>query len=63
MAAKIQKTSEADQIKMHDKANLISSERYKNRKDLLAVVLTENKQYSFEDVDKIINDFMRKEAK
>lgn len=62
MAAKAQQSSKTDQIKMHEKQSLTSSAKYKNRKDLLAVLLADNKQYSFEDVDKIINDFMGKES-
>lgn len=63
MAAKVQKTGEEKQIKKHSKSSLIVSEKYKNRKDLLSVVLADNKLYGFEEVDKMVDDFMKGKVK
>lgn len=41
------------------KNQLVSSEKYKDRKDALNVLLSDDKNYSFEETDKILNDFMK----
>jgi len=45
------------------KAQLLAAKKYADRRDLLNVVLADDKQYSFAEVDKAINDFMKKEVK
>ena len=41
------------------KEQLIYSKRYINMVDVLAVVLDCDKEYTFDEVDKLINDFMQ----
>ena len=41
------------------KAKILKCKRYKNRVDLLGVLLKENKAYTFEEVDALIEKFMK----
>ena len=45
------------------KDKLLQSLKYANRKDVLNVVLEDGKEYSFEEVDKRINAFMKGKVK
>lgn len=42
---------------------LYNSKRYRLKKDLLRALLDESGEYSFAEVDSLINDFMNKEVK
>lgn len=42
------------------KEQILLSEKYANRKDLLSVILKEDKHYSFDDIDNEIDNFFRK---
>lgn len=41
------------------KEQLIYSKRYINMVDVLAVVLDSDKEYTFDEVDKLVSDFMQ----
>lgn len=41
-----------------NKKVILGFDRYSKRKDLLTVLLKDNKSYTLDEVDKIINDFM-----
>ena len=41
------------------KEQLIYSKRYINMVDVLAVVLDNDKEYTFDEVDKLVSDFMQ----
>lgn len=43
----------------YTKESIISSEKYKNRADILTVLLEDGKNYELETVDKIIEKFMK----
>ena len=45
------------------KNQLIKSKKYKDKVDLLMALLADSKNYSAEEVDKLINDFTKKEVK
>ena len=47
----------------YTKGQLIKSKKYLDKVDLLNVLLQEDKSYSFSEVDSLINEFMKKEAK
>lgn len=47
----------------YSKEQILKSKRYAHRKDLLNISLEEDKEYSFKEIDKIIEDFMNKEVK
>lgn len=41
------------------KEKLLTSQKYSNRKDAVNAVLDNDKEYSFEEVDTKINEFMK----
>lgn len=53
----------AEQVSKFSKEQMISAKRYSNRKDLLHVVLKDDQLYSFEEVDKLVDDFMKGKVK
>ena len=42
------------------KRQLLNSKKYQHQKDLLNVILKNDKSYTIAEVDKLINDFMKK---
>lgn len=42
------------------KAHILTMSRYVERRDLLSVLLDDKKQYSHEEIEGVINDFMTK---
>lgn len=52
-------SNEETTINKFTKQQIIESKKFKNRVDLLRVVLDENKEYSLEDVQKEIEKFMK----
>lgn len=49
--------------KGYTKNTIITSKKYSNRKPLLRVLLEEGKMYTIKEVDKLIDDYMKKEVK
>lgn len=47
----------------YSKEQLLKSKRYSNRKDLLGVLLDDEKEYSFTEVDAEIEKFMKRGVK
>ncbi|WP_270942512.1 hypothetical protein [Romboutsia lituseburensis] len=45
------------------KSQIINSEKYRNRRDLLTAILEEDKNYSVEHVNTLIDKFMKSEVK
>lgn len=45
------------------KEQILLSSKYNNRRDLLSVLLVEGQEYSFDDVDAIIDKFMKRKVK
>ena len=45
------------------KEQLLKSKKYSNRKDLLGVLLEDDKEYSFAEVDAEIDKFMKRGVK
>jgi len=45
------------------KAQLVSSKKYRDRKDLLNVLLKDDATYGFDDVDELIEQFMKGKVK
>lgn len=58
MAEKIEKIE-----KYFSKAQILSSKKYFTRKDLLNVILEDSVEYTFSEVDKKIDNFMKKVVK
>ncbi|MBS5822407.1 MAG: hypothetical protein KID00_00870 [Clostridium argentinense] len=58
------KTKPAEQeVETFIKEQLLSAKKYSNRKDILGVLLEDGKQYSFEQVDTLMDDFMKGKVK
>ena len=45
------------------KSQIIGSDKYKNRADILNVLLEDDKEYTSSDVDKKLEEFLGKEVK
>lgn len=45
------------------KNSLINSEKYKSKKDLLKVLLKDDGKYSFEEIEKIIEEYLKRKVK
>lgn len=45
------------------KQQIINSKKYLDRKDVLNVLLKDDKSYTIKEVNKLINDFMKKEVR
>mgnify|MGYP000937626481 FL=1 len=44
------------------KEQLYSSKKYEMQKDILGVMLEEDKEYTFDEVDNLIKEFLKKEV-
>lgn len=45
------------------KSQIVSSDKYKNRADLLNVLLEDDKEYTLSEIDKKLEDFLGREVK
>lgn len=45
------------------KSQIISSDKYKNRSDLLNVLLEDDKEYTLSEIEKKLEDFLSREVK
>lgn len=45
------------------KESLLKSERYKNQRDVLNALLKDDVAYTIQEVDKLVNSFLKKEVK
>ncbi|MFO1444081.1 hypothetical protein KDN24_12885 [Bacillus sp. Bva_UNVM-123] len=58
MANKKKSTDEA-----FSKQQILSSENYRNQRDLLNALLKEDKDYSLKEVSQLVADFMKRKVK
>ncbi len=49
--------------KKYNKNQLLNSKKYQDKRDILNVILENDKSYSFKEVDKLIFDFFEKRVK
>lgn len=47
----------------YPKDKLLASKQYKHRQDALSFLLKDEETYTFEQVDKLLNDFMKGKVK
>lgn len=47
----------------YSKAQLVQSQKYKNKRDILNFILDDNKRYTFKEVDTLVDNFLRKKVK
>lgn len=57
--AKINKTKTT----LHSKQQIIASNKYSNRRDILDVLLEDEKNYSLEEIEQTIDEFMKGKVK
>ena len=60
---KTEKASTKKEVTKYTKESIIKSEKYKNRADILSVLLEDGKAYDFETIDKTIEKFMKGKVK
>lgn len=56
-------TAESTAVSKYSKEQLISSERYVKRRDLLGALLKDGKDYSVEEVDTLLENYMKGKVK
>ena len=57
------KKTETVKTTTFSKEQLVSSKKYRNQRDLVKVLLVDDRLYSFEEVDILINKFMKGKVK
>ena len=62
MAKVEEKIEEKVEVQKYSKEQILLSQAYANRKDILNVIL-EDKEYTTEAVDKMLENFLKKEVK
>lgn len=62
-AEKTEKVSAKKEATKYQKESIVKSEKYKNRADILTVLLEDGKAYDLETVDKMIEKFMKGQVK
>ena len=48
-----------ENVVRYSKEQLLNSKRYSNRRDALGVILADDKKYTIEDVDSLLEKFMK----
>ncbi|WP_113674562.1 hypothetical protein [Vallitalea guaymasensis] len=56
-------TVENVEVMTFSKEKIISAKKYSNRKDILNELLDDGKEYSFDQVDKLMDDYMKGKVK
>lgn len=62
MSSKMKSVDEAVEVVeqvQFPKEQILSANKYSNRKDILGVLLEDGKEYSFDQVDALMDDFMK----
>ena len=59
----IKKDTKSKKAKAYSKEQLLNSEAYKGRKDLLNAILSNTVRYTKAQVDMILEDYLKKEVK
>jgi hypothetical protein len=54
--------SEIKDLSKFSKCQIVNSKKYSNRRDLLTALLEQDKEYSFSDVEEIMNKFKEKKV-
>ena len=54
-----EKKTETIEVATFTKAQILDSKKYANRRDALSVVLNDNENYTLEDVDALLDNFMK----
>lgn len=57
------KKTEKKSVITYDKESLVNSKRYRDKRDILTALLEVNKRYTLEQVNSLINSFLKKGVK
>lgn len=57
------KTNAEDVVSVHTKAQLLASKKYANRQDILNALLEDGKTYTTDQVDALIEKYMKGQVK
>lgn len=57
------KTTEKKQENTFTKEQILASDKYANRRDVLGAILSDDKTYTFEKVDSLLEKFMKGKVK
>lgn len=52
----------SEDLSKFSKSQIVNSKKYSNRRDLLTALLEQDKEYSFSDIEEIINKFNDKKV-
>lgn len=52
-------TEEIEQKSAFTKQQILCSKKYKSRRDILGVLLNDNEEYTFDNVDSLLKKFMK----
>ncbi|MDU4652607.1 hypothetical protein [Sneathia sanguinegens] len=55
-----EKSEEIKDVAVYNKEAILSSKKYAEKRDIISVLLKDNVNYTLEEVDTIIEDFMTK---
>jgi hypothetical protein len=59
---KSEQTEKVEPVITFSKDKILTAKKYANRKDILGELLEDGKDYSFEQVDGLINDYMKRKV-
>lgn len=48
---------------VYGKAQLLRADKYANRRDMLSVLLEDDRKYTVDEVDRLIRDFLKRKVK
>ena len=52
-----------EKVQTYSKQQLLEASRYREKRDLLQVILREGQQYSFEEVETLVSGYMKGQVK
>lgn len=61
-AAAVEKRAESDEQKF-TRGQVLSSARYRNRKDVVSALLEDGRMYTIAEVDRMVDEFMKGKVK
>ncbi|WAW15454.1 hypothetical protein [Peptostreptococcus equinus] len=56
------KKIEREEVSRYTKEQFLQAKRYTHQKDIINVLLNDDEEYSFAEVDNIINEFLEREV-
>lgn len=59
----VEQVEQVEQVQTFSKEQLLSANKYRNRKDILGVLLEDGKEYSFDQADILMDEFMKGKVK